>query len=73
MPTPGCVRCRESNLSYLHDAASKSLSGIAHEIKNPLGGLRGAAQLLERELNGSSLVEYTRIIIDEADRLRNLI
>ena len=64
---------RESNLSYLHDAARKSLSGIAHEIKNPLGGLRGAAQLLERELNGSSLVEYTRIIINEADRLRNLV
>ena len=64
---------RESNLSYLHDTARKSLSGIAHEIKNPLGGLHGAAQLLERELNGSSLVEYTRIIIDEADRLRNLI
>ena len=64
---------RESNLSYVHDAARKSLSGIAHEIKNPLGGLRGAAQLLERELNGSSLVEYTRIIIDEADRLRNLV
>lgn len=64
---------RESNLSFVHDAAHKSLSGIAHEIKNPLGGLRGAAQLLERELNGSGLVEYTRIIIDEADRLRNLI
>ena len=64
---------RESNLSYMHDAARKSLSGIAHEIKNPLGGLRGAAQLLERELNGSNLVEYTRIIIDEADRLHNLI
>ena len=64
---------RESNLSYMHDGARKSLSGIAHEIKNPLGGLRGAAQLLERELNGSSLVEYTRIIIDEADRLRNLV
>ncbi len=64
---------RESNLSYMYDAARKSLSGIAHEIKNPLGGLRGAAQLLERELNGSDLVEYTRIIIDEADRLRNLI
>ena len=64
---------RENNLSYLHDAARKSLSGIAHEIKNPLGGLRGAAQLLERELNGSSLVEYTRIIINEADRLRNLV
>ena len=64
---------RENNLSYLHDAARKSLSGIAHEIKNPLGGLRGAAQLLERELNGSSLVEYTQIIINEADRLRNLV
>ena len=64
---------RESNLTYMHDAARKSLSGIAHEIKNPLGGLRGAAQLLQRELNGSSLVEYTRIIIDEADRLHNLI
>ena len=64
---------RENNLSYMHDAARKSLSGIAHEIKNPLGGLRGAAQLLERELNGSSLVEYTSIIIDEADRLHNLI
>ncbi len=63
----------ESNLSYLHDAARKSLSGIAHEIKNPLGGLRGAAQLLERELNGSGLAEYTRIIINEADRLRNLV
>ena len=64
---------RESNLSYVHDAARKSLSGIAHEIKNPLGGLRGSAQLLERELNGSSLVEYTQIIINEADRLRNLV
>ena len=64
---------RESNLSYVHDAGRKSLSGIAHEIKNPLGGLRGAAQLLERELNGSSLVEYTQIIISEADRLRNLV
>ena len=63
---------RENSISYLHDAARKSLSGIAHEIKNPLGGLRGAAQLLERELNGSGLAEYTRIIIDEADRLRNL-
>lgn len=64
---------RENSISFLHDAARKSLSGIAHEIKNPLGGLRGAAQLLERELNGSDLAEYTRIIIDEADRLRNLI
>ena len=46
---------------------------LAHEIKNPLGGLRGAAQLLERELPGDELREYTRIIIGEADRLRALV
>lgn len=46
---------------------------MAHEIKNPLGGLRGAAQLLERELDNDELKEYTQIIIDEADRLRNLV
>lgn len=49
------------------------IRGLAHEIKNPLGGLRGAAQLLERELNDRALREYTRIIIHEADRLRNLV
>ncbi len=47
--------------------------GLAHEIKNPLGGLRGAAQLLERELPAAELKEYTAIIIGEADRLRNLV
>jgi two-component system nitrogen regulation sensor histidine kinase GlnL len=47
--------------------------GLAHEIKNPLGGLRGAAQLLERELHEPELKEYTNIIIGEADRLRNLV
>jgi two-component system nitrogen regulation sensor histidine kinase GlnL len=46
---------------------------LAHEIKNPLGGLRGAAQLLERELPDASLREYTRVIIGEADRLRELV
>lgn len=46
--------------------------GLAHEIKNPLGGLRGAAQLLERQLDSEDLKEYTRIIISEADRLQNL-
>jgi two-component system, NtrC family, nitrogen regulation sensor histidine kinase GlnL len=64
---------KEENLSILHDAARKSLQGMAHEVKNPLGGLRGAAQLLEKELKGSELVEYTQIIINEADRLRNLV
>ena len=46
---------------------------LAHEIKNPLGGLRGAAQLLERELLDPSLREYTRVIISEADRLTHLL
>jgi two-component system nitrogen regulation sensor histidine kinase GlnL len=46
---------------------------LAHEIKNPLGGLRGAAQLLERELPDESLKEYTSVIIGEADRLRALV
>lgn len=64
---------REESVTALHEAASKSLRGMAHEIKNPLGGLRGAAQLLERELDDRELKEYTRIIISEADRLRNLV
>jgi two-component system nitrogen regulation sensor histidine kinase GlnL len=66
---------REENLTLLHDAARESLRGMAHEIKNPLGGIRGAAQLLERELTEGDpgLIEYTRIIIQEADRLRNFI
>lgn len=64
---------REENLQSLHDAARESMRAVAHEVKNPLGGLRGAAQLLERELGAESLKEYTRIIISEADRLRNLV
>lgn len=47
--------------------------GLAHEIKNPLGGIRGAAQLLARELPEESLKDYTNVIIEEADRLRNLV
>ena len=46
---------------------------LAHEIKNPLGGLRGAAQLLERELPTAPLKEYTQLIVREADRLRALV
>ena len=46
--------------------------GLAHEIKNPLGGIRGAAQLLEHELNNPGLREYTQVIIKEADRLQDL-
>lgn len=46
---------------------------LAHEIKNPLGGLRGAAQLLDRQLHDASMREYTSIIISEADRLKALV
>lgn len=49
------------------------LRNLAHEVKNPLGGLRGAAQLLEAELPDASLVEYTQVIISEADRLQVLV
>jgi PAS domain S-box len=64
---------REQRLIAQHQATRALLRGLAHEIKNPLGGLRGAAQLLERELNAEELKEYTRIIIGEADRLLNLL
>ncbi|MBK5971056.1 MULTISPECIES: nitrogen regulation protein NR(II) [Thiorhodovibrio] len=64
---------REEHLLAQHRASQALLRGLAHEIKNPLGGLRGAAQLLERELPNTDLREYTRIIIDEADRLQNLL
>lgn len=53
--------------------ARELVRGLAHEIKNPLGGLRGAAQLLERELPREELKEFTQLIIAQADRLRNLV
>jgi two-component system nitrogen regulation sensor histidine kinase GlnL len=64
---------RESQLLAQQEANRLMLRGLAHEIKNPLGGLRGAAQLLERELADPALTEFTQIIIGEADRLKNLI
>lgn len=64
---------RDENLLERQAANRAVMRGLAHEIKNPLGGLRGAAQLLERELPEKSLKEYTRIIIHEADRLRALV
>ena len=54
-------------------AAQELVRGLAHEIKNPLGGLRGAAQLLEKELPTAELKEFTGIIIEQADRLRALV
>ncbi|PXW94563.1 nitrogen specific signal transduction histidine kinase NtrB [Sphaerotilus hippei] len=49
------------------------IRNLAHEIKNPLGGIRGAAQLLEMELDDPALIEYTQVIIHEADRLQALV
>lgn len=64
---------REENQLNQNNAIRALIRGMAHEIKNPLGGLRGAAQLLERELDSEDLKEYTSVIIGEADRLRNLV
>lgn len=64
---------REESLLGQQEASRLLIRGLAHEIKNPLGGIRGAAQLLSRELESGQLTEYTHIIIAEADRLRNLV
>ncbi len=63
---------QEEQLITQQEATHALLRGLAHEIKNPLGGLRGAAQLLEQEIGDAALREYTQIIIGEADRLQNL-
>lgn len=56
-----------------HETTQRLIRGLAHEVKNPLGGIRGAAQLLEHELPDPELREYTRVIINEADRLKELV
>jgi two-component system nitrogen regulation sensor histidine kinase GlnL len=64
---------REERLLEQQQANRDLIRSLAHEIKNPLGGIRGAAQLLERELDRPQLVEYTQVIIGEADRLQSLV
>jgi two-component system nitrogen regulation sensor histidine kinase GlnL len=64
---------RENQLISQQAATRDLVRGVAHEIKNPLGGLRGAAQLLAAELPDPELHEYTNIIIQEADRLQALV
>lgn len=64
---------RETDLLARLDSSRLMTRQLAHEIKNPLGGLRGAAQLLERELADPALREYTSVIIGEADRLTALV
>lgn len=63
---------REEQMLDQTQANRQLLRNLAHEIKNPLGGIRGAAQLLEQELDRPGLREYTQVVIQEADRLRSL-
>ena len=63
---------REERMVIEQQSARELLRNLAHEIKNPLGGLRGSAQLLERELDRPELREYTQVIIQESDRLQAL-
>ncbi len=64
---------REEATLAKQESARVLVRGLAHEVKNPLGGIRGAAQLLQLELGDARYDEYTVIIIEEADRLRNLV
>lgn len=64
---------REERLIDQAQANKELIRNLAHEIKNPLGGIRGAAQLLEMEMESKELTEYTQVIIREADRLQLLV
>ncbi|MET4696343.1 nitrogen regulation protein NR(II) [Endozoicomonas lisbonensis] len=64
---------REASLVAKQETAKSLARGMAHEVKNPLGGIRGAAQLLERQLADNDQKEFTTIIIEEVDRLRDLV
>ena len=63
---------REERLMEQAQANKELIRNLAHEIKNPLGGIRGAAQLLQMDID-KSLTEYTQVIIHEADRLQSLV
>jgi two-component system, NtrC family, nitrogen regulation sensor histidine kinase GlnL len=64
---------REERLIDQTLANKELVRNLAHEIKNPLGGIRGAAQLLQMEVDSKELTEYTQVIIHEADRLQTLV
>ena len=63
----------DAQLREAHASMRQVIKGLAHEVKNPLGGIRGAAQLLARELGNGKLTEYTDVIMEEVDRLRTLV
>jgi two-component system, NtrC family, nitrogen regulation sensor histidine kinase GlnL len=64
---------REERLMDQAQANKELIRNLAHEIKNPLGGIRGAAQLLQMEVESRELIEYTQVIVREADRLQTLV
>ena len=64
---------REEFTQLQQQARQQFARGLAHEINNPLGGIRGAAQLLQREIDRPEWIEYTEIIISEVDRLQALV
>ena len=64
---------REERLAEQAQTNKELIRNLAHEIKNPLGGIRGAAQLLEMDMESTELTEYTQVIIREADRLQSLV
>ncbi len=64
---------RDAALNQQNSVSRLIIRQLAHEIKNPLGGLRGAAQLLSRRLPSADLQEYTDVIIHETDRLVTLV
>ncbi len=67
------TKAPEHPIADQNEVNKELLRNLAHEIKNPLGGIRGAAQLLQMDLSDKSLIEYTQVIIHEADRLQSLV
>jgi two-component system nitrogen regulation sensor histidine kinase GlnL len=64
---------QEDEIIANHESSKELVRGLAHEIKNPLGGIRGAAQLISRAFTDEALNDYTQVIIEESDRLRDLV
>jgi len=64
---------QEDEFIATHQTSKELVRSLAHEIKNPLGGIRGAAQLISRSFKDEALKDYTQVIIEESDRLRDLV
>jgi two-component system nitrogen regulation sensor histidine kinase GlnL len=64
---------RDESITSHQEVTRQMIRGLSHEIKNPLGGIKGSAQLLAKELANQELQQYTDIIVDETDRLTALV